>query len=110
MVRPGEEVRFTTDSAVEGEGFEPSVPRRVRSVVALCPPVACQGWGRRSSARRGSARFPLLGEPFHAADGPFRLAGLRFPSLLGGLRAHPHEFVKPLAPKRPLGPVEELGG
>ena len=69
--------------------------------------LSCEGYGRRGGCRR-SARFPLRGEPFHGANAPYGLAGLRFATLLGGLRLHPHEARKILGPGTALEPVQEL--
>ena len=58
----------------------------------------------------GSARFVLVGEPFHGAEGPYGLDGLRFACRLGRLGPHPHQLEKPLAGERALEPVQELRG
>jgi hypothetical protein len=66
----------------------------VSSVIAPCRTVVCEGQ-RRRNGRRGSARFFLLGEPFHGADRPYGLDGLRFAALPGGfcVQAVPLEHV-----------------
>ena len=48
------------------------------------PLVAAKG-GRRRSRHCGSARFLLLGKPFHRARGVHGFGGLRFVAQLGGL-------------------------
>src|SRR6202030_3836947 len=60
--------------------------------------------------RRGSARFVLLGEPFHGTDRPYGFGRLRFVPLLELLRALAHVLVVALARKRLLVPVQELRG
>src|ERR1700736_6060006 len=74
-----------------------------------CRTVGCEGWGR-GSGRRGSARFLLLGEPFHGTDRPYGFGRLRFVPLLELLRALAHVLVVALARKRLLVPVQELRG
>ena len=51
--------------------------------LALPPLVAAKG-RRRRSRHCGSARFLLLGKPFHRAGLPYGFGGLRFVALLGG--------------------------
>ena len=58
-----------------------------------------------SVPRLRSARFFLLGEPFHGADRPYGLGGLRFAALLGRLGLHPHELEEFLAREWALKPV-----
>src|SRR6202040_4363734 len=58
----------------------------------------------------GSARFLLLGEPFHGTDRPYGFGRLRFVPLLELLRALAHVLVVALARKRFLVPVQELRG
>ena len=62
------------------------------------------------SGRRGSARFLLLGLPFHGADRPYGLDGLRFALLLEFLRALAVVLVDALTRERLLEPVQELRG
>jgi hypothetical protein len=38
MAAPGEEVRFATDSSLEGDGFEPSVPCNRAEAFSRLPP------------------------------------------------------------------------
>jgi hypothetical protein len=38
VVDPGEEVRFASDSPLEGDGFEPSVPRKIFFGCPVDPP------------------------------------------------------------------------
>src|SRR5438445_10121130 len=69
------EFAFATDSA---EGFEPSVPPAkvssvFRAMQAKRPEGSCIYFGAGAA---GSARFVLLGEPFHGANGPCGLGGL----------------------------------
>src|ERR1700756_3308568 len=71
------QIEFATDSPLEGDGFEPSVPRS---------PVSSVRAARRSCLRgsgSGSARFLLVSLPFHGADRPCGLGGLRFIALGG---------------------------
>src|SRR5580693_6591364 len=75
--------RFVADSPLEGDGFEPSVPRPRRALSGPLPLVAAKG-RRRRSRHCGSARFLLLGKPFHRAAGVHGFGGLRFVALLGG--------------------------
>src|ERR1700724_476030 len=77
------EARFVADSPLEGDGFEPSVPRPRRALSGPLPLVAAKG-RRRRSRHCGSARFLLLGKPFHRAGGVHGFGGLRFVALLGG--------------------------
>ena len=77
-------VRFATDSALEGDGFEPSVPRPRRALLSGPLPLVAAKGGRRRSRHCGSARFLLLGKPFHRAGGVHGFGGLRFVALLGG--------------------------
>ena len=69
--------RWFVDSPLEGDGFEPSVPRSPVSSVG----AACRSCLRGSGS--GSARFLLLGEILHRAGLPYGLGGLRFATLLG---------------------------
>src|SRR5262245_50255476 len=63
---------------------------------------------RGCRSERGSARFLLFGAPFHRADRPHGLGGLRFALLLGGFGVPAVEFEDVLAGERLLVPVEEL--
>src|SRR5438309_10732100 len=100
---------FAHDSALEGGGFEPSVPLHGELRRRPCGTVGCEGWGRRSG-RRGSARFLLLGEPFHGTDRPYGFGRLRFVPLLELLRTLAHVLVVALTWERLFAPVQELGG
>jgi hypothetical protein len=51
VVDPGEEVRFAPDSPLEGEGFEPSVPRE-GNYARERPRLVCGAAGRGRAARR----------------------------------------------------------
>ena len=68
-----------TDSAAEGDGFEPSVPRSSVSSVGAAVP-ALRGSGN------GSARFLLLSLPFHRARLGHGLSRLWLAGLRGGFR------------------------
>src|SRR5262249_9073367 len=59
-------------------------------------------------SERGSVRFLLFDAPFHRADRPHGLGGLRFALLLGGFGVPAVEFEDVLAGERLLVPVEEL--
>ena len=103
--------RFAGDSPLEGDGFEPSVPRLgVSSVVAPTAPTGLKG---SAAARRDRVRdcpreladvrvgcgprsyklgarpaivqrnLSVRGEPFHGARGRYGLGRLRFGTLLG---------------------------
>src|SRR6267378_2209168 len=61
----------------------------------------------RRSSRRGSARFVLLGLPFHGAGGEYGFDGLRFALLLELLRAPAHPLV--MAPALHVG-IEHFQG
>src|SRR6202040_4144975 len=87
-------------------------PRSPRARGAPLSPLSqggLRGIGRRSG-RRGSARFLLLGEPFHGTDRPYGFGRLRFVPLLELLRTLAHVLVVALARKRLLVPVQELRG
>src|SRR5437899_12627097 len=58
-------------------------PATASFVVRPLPLVAAKGRWRRSR-HCGSARFLLLGKPFHRAGGVHGFGGLRFVALLGG--------------------------
>jgi hypothetical protein len=62
-------VRFAPDSPLEGDGFEPSVPRPRRALLSGPLPLVAAKGRRRRSRHCGSARFLLLGKPFHRAGG-----------------------------------------
>ena len=79
------------DSPLEGDGFEPSVPRSPVSSVG----AACRSCLRGSGS--GSARFLLLGGPFHRAGLPYGLGGLRFAALLGRFFFPAVRFIYTLA-------------
>jgi hypothetical protein len=72
------------DSLLEGDGFEPSVPRPRRALLSGPLPLVAAKGRRRRSRHCGSARFLLLGKPFHRAGGVYGFGGLRFVALLGG--------------------------
>jgi hypothetical protein len=59
---------------------------------------------------RASLRFVLLGKPFHRADGPCGLDGLRPPLCFQFGRLLAVILVKSLVRERLLEPVKELGG
>src|ERR1700738_2428934 len=61
-----------TISPLEGDGFEPSVPRPRRALLSGPLPLVAAKGRRRRSRHCGSARFFLLGKPF--AHGPGRLS------------------------------------
>ena len=82
---PSEEIRFAVNSPLEGDGFEPSVPRPRRALLSGPLPLVAAKGRRRRSRHCGSARFLLLGKPFHRAGGVHGYGGLRFVALLGGL-------------------------
>ena len=67
-----------TDSLLEGDGFEPSVPRSPVSSVG----AACRSCLRGS--RSGSARFLVLGEILHRAGLGHGLSRLWLAALRGG--------------------------
>ena len=66
-------VRFAPDSLLEEAGFELSVPGHDEF---------CWGALPREGAEVGSARFLLLGEPFHGTLRIYGFGGLRFAALL----------------------------
>ena len=79
------------DSSLEGDGFEPSVPRPRRAL------LSGPRWLLRKSRRRrgrycGSARFLLLGEPFHRARLGHGLSRLWLAALRGGFRLLPGQL------------------
>src|SRR6202040_2419588 len=72
-------------------------PRSPRARGAPLSPLSqggLRGIGRRSG-RRGSARFLLLGEPFHGTDRPYGFGRLRFVPLL---EHHGEGRTRPVAP------------
>jgi len=61
MAAPGEEVRFATDSSLEGDGFEPSVPRE--GVKGQGPQFHADypaiGWARMKRMLNGFKRYGI---------------------------------------------------
>jgi hypothetical protein len=76
------------DSPLEGTGFELSVPGHDEFCWAPC----------REKAEDGSARFLLLGEPFHGTLRIYGFGGLRFLALLGGFCEPAVQLKDVLAP------------
>jgi hypothetical protein len=77
--RPDEPVCM--DSPLEGDGFEPSVPRSPVSSLARPAAHCCEGQAAAKSALRFSPIF-LLSLPFHRAGGVHSFGGLRPATLL----------------------------
>ena len=73
-MRQGEEIRFAIDSLVEGDGFEPSVPRQRKPLVEAASFARDRNRERTSGANvtcseRGSAPIAAEVDPDRATAG-----------------------------------------